>query len=130
MSLNVLIVDDSAVMRAMVVKSPKAAGLPIGQTLEASNGQEGLDVLGANWVDIVFADINMPVMNGQEMIEKIRATPTWPELPITVVPTEGSKTRIESLRAKHTEFVHKPFSPETVRDVVMNLTGISHEQPA
>jgi len=128
MSLNVLIVDDSAVMRAMVVKTLRAAGLPIGQALEASNGREGLDVLASNWIDVVFADINMPVMSGEEMIERIRANPTWSDLPIVVISTEGSKTRIESLRAKGTEFVHKPFSPEIVRDVVANLTGIRHEQ--
>jgi len=128
MSLNVLIVDDSAVMRAMVAKTLRAAGLPIGQALEAANGREGLDVLAENWVDLVFADINMPVMGGEEMIEKIRANPTWSDLPIVVISTEGSKARIESLRAKDTEFIHKPFAAETVRDVVMNLTGIHHEQ--
>jgi two-component system chemotaxis response regulator CheY len=78
-------------------------------------------------VDLVFADINMPVMNGEEMIARIRANPTWADLPIIVVSTEGSRTRIESLRAQGTEFVHKPFSPEVVRDVVANLTGIQHE---
>jgi len=128
MSLNVLIVDDSAVMRAMVVKTLRASGLPIGQALEASNGREGLDVIATNWIDVVFADINMPVMGGEEMIERIRANPSWSDLPIVVISSEGSKTRIEGLRAKGTEFVHKPFSPELVRDVVANLTGIHHEQ--
>jgi two-component system chemotaxis response regulator CheY len=127
MSLNVLIVDDSAVMRAMVVKTLKAAGLPIGQALEAANGQEGLAALADNWVDMVFADINMPVMNGEEMIEAIRANPTWAELPIVVISTEGSEARIESLRAKDAEFIHKPFSPEDVRDLVTNMTGVSHD---
>lgn len=127
MPLNVLIVDDSAVMRAVVAKTLRAAGLPIGQALEASNGQEGLDVLSRNWVDLVFADINMPVMNGEEIIEKIRANPIWAQLPIIVISTEGSKARIESLRAQCTEFVHKPFAPEIVRDVVLNLTGIQNE---
>ncbi len=128
MSLNVLIVDDSAVMRTMVAKTLRASGLPIGQALEAANGREGLEVLAENWIDMVFVDINMPVMGGEEMIEKIRANPTWSDLPIVVISTEGSKARIESLRAKGTEFVHKPFSPEIVRDVVANLTGIHHEQ--
>jgi len=128
MSLNVLIVDDSAVMRAMVAKTLRVAGLPIGQVLEAANGQEGLDALGENWVDLVFADINMPVMGGEEMIEKIRANPTWSDLPIVVISTEGSKAHIASLRAKGTEFVHKPFTPEIVRDVVANLTGVHNEQ--
>ena len=124
MSLNVLIVDDSAVMRAMVARTLKAAGLPIGEVLQAADGQEGLEALDANWVDMVFADINMPRMNGEEMIDRIRANPMWSDLPIVVVSTEGSKARIESLHARNAEFIHKPFSPETVRDVVLNLTGI------
>lgn len=128
MPLNVLIVDDSAVTRAMIAKALRAAGLPIGEALQAGNGQEGLDVLSENWVDIIFADINMPVMDGEEMIDKVRANPLWADLPIIVVSTEGSQTRIERLLAKGTEFVHKPFSPETIRDVVMNLTGMENEQ--
>jgi two-component system chemotaxis response regulator CheY len=124
MSLNVLIVDDSAVTRAMIGKSLRAAGLPIGEAVEAANGKEGLDRLAENWIDLVFVDINMPVMNGEEMIDNIRANETWADLPIVVVSTEGSQTRIESLRAKGTEFIHKPCSPETIRDVVLSLTGI------
>ena len=129
MSLNVLIVDDSAVTRVMIARTLRATGLPLGETMEAANGQEGLDILAENWVDVIFADINMPVMGGEEMIDRIRANPTWSDLPIVVVSTEGSKTRIDRLRAKGAEFVHKPFAPEAVRDIVMQLTGISHEQP-
>ncbi len=127
MSLNVLIVDDSAVARVMIARILRATGLPLGETMEAANGQEGLGVLAENWVDVVFADINMPVMGGEEMINRIRANPIWSDLPIVVVSTEGSKTRIDSLRAKGVEFVHKPFAPEAVRDIVMQLTGINQE---
>lgn len=127
MSLNVLIVDDSAVTRTMVAKTLQASGLPIARTVEASNGREGLDRLQEHWIDIVFADINMPVMNGEEMIDRIRENPTWADLPIVVVSTEGSKTRIESIRTKAAAFVHKPFSPEAIRDVITELTGVRNE---
>jgi two-component system, chemotaxis family, chemotaxis protein CheY len=129
MSLNVLIVDDSAVMRAMVVKTLRAAGLPIDRAWEAANGQEGLKILSENWIDIVFVDVNMPVMGGEEMVGRIRANPTWADLPIVVISTEGSRVRIEHLLAQRTKFVHKPFSPEIVRDMVMGLTGVQNEQP-
>jgi len=128
MSLNVLIVDDSAVMRAMIQKTLRAARLPIGQVYEAEHGRQGLDLLAEHWIDVVFADLNMPVMNGEEMIREIRGNPLWEDLPIIVVSTEGSQTRIESLRAKDTEFVHKPFAPETVRDVVMQMIGVSSHE--
>lgn len=130
MSLNVLIVDDSAVTRTMVAKTLHATGLPLGEVLQAANGREGLDVLADNWIDMVFVDINMPIMNGEEMVNHLRENPEWKEMPVVVISTEGSKARIESLQAKGTEFVHKPFAPETIRDVVMQLTGITNEQQA
>ena len=69
MSLNVLVVDDSAVMRAMIIKTLRLSGLPLGEVHEAANGQEGLGTLDEHWIDLVLVDINMPVMNGEEMIE-------------------------------------------------------------
>ncbi len=130
MSLNILIVDDSAVVRAMIIKTLGMAGIPLGDVYQASNGQEGLDSLDANWIDLVFADINMPVMNGEEMIDRIREQPEWEELPIIVVSTEGSATRIERLQQKGASFVHKPFTPESVQGVIKKITGVSHEQTA
>jgi two-component system chemotaxis response regulator CheY len=87
-------------------------------------------VLGDHWVDLVFADINMPVMNGEEMIDRIRDDPAWKELPIVVISTEGSETRIESLHNKGAEFVHKPFTPEIIRNVLETMLGIDHGQHA
>lgn len=130
MSINVLVVDDSAVMRAMIIKTLKLAGTPLGEIYQAGNGKEGLDVLEDHWVDVVFADINMPVMDGEEMIDRIRANPALGDLPIVVVSTEGSKTRIQSFHDKDAEFVHKPFSPEIIRDILEQKLGISHEQQA
>ena len=128
MSLNILVVDDSSVVRSIIIKTLRLAGVPVGEVHEAANGQEGLDALQGHWVDLVFADINMPIMNGEEMIEQIRANPAWGDLPIVVVSTEGSRTRIERLERKGAKFIHKPFSPEIVREVVQEITGISHEQ--
>ena len=128
MPFNVLIVDDSAVMRSMIVKTLALAGIPVGDVHEASNGKEGLEALERNWIDLVLADINMPVMNGEEMINHIRGNPLWGDLPIVVISTEGSRTRIERLGLKDISFIHKPFTPESLRDVVRGLVGASHEQ--
>jgi two-component system chemotaxis response regulator CheY len=129
MALNVLIVDDSGVMRAMILKTMKMAGLPLGEVHQAGNGQEGLDVLGENWIDLVIVDINMPVMNGEEMIDSMRANPEFADTPTVVISTEGSETRIERIRQKGARFIHKPFTPETIRDTIQEMTGIgdSHE---
>jgi len=128
MALNVLIVDDSVVMRSMVLKVLRMSGVPLGEVYQAANGQEGLTALDGNWIDLVLADINMPVMNGEEMIEKMRSNPETSEMPVVVISSEGSQTRIERLEEEGAKFVHKPFTPETIRDVIENLIGVTHEQ--
>ena len=127
MALNILVVDDSSVTRSMIVKSLKMAGVPLGEVIQASNGQEGLEKLDQNWIDLALIDINMPVMNGEVMIDRIRENPEWDSLPVIVVSTEGSKTRIDRLLEKDVRFVHKPFSPEIVRSVITEITGIQND---
>jgi two-component system, chemotaxis family, chemotaxis protein CheY len=127
MSLNVLVVDDSAVMRSMVLKTLQVAGLEVGETFQASNGQEGLKLLATNWIDLVFVDINMPVMNGEEMLLAMRAQAETHDLPVVVISTEGSRTRIERLEQQGAKFVHKPFTPTLVRDLILQMTGANHE---
>lgn len=126
MSLNIMVVDDSAVARAMIIKILKLANLPLGEVLQASNGQEGLDLLKDHWVDLLLVDINMPVMTGEEMIERIREVEAYQSLPIIVVSTEGSVTRIDRLQQKGATFVHKPFTAETVRDIILKVTGVTN----
>jgi two-component system chemotaxis response regulator CheY len=121
MSMNILIVDDSGVMRAMILKTLRMSGLPVGVVLQAANGQEGLAALRANTVDLLLVDINMPVMNGEEMIAAMQADPALRAVPTIVISTEGSQTRIERLKGQGVRFVHKPFSPEAIRDTVRQL---------
>ncbi|NIA06176.1 MAG: response regulator [Actinobacteria bacterium] len=128
MSLNILIVDDSAVIRKMIIKTLGLSALPLGEVCEAGNGQEALDIMDRQWIDLVFADLNMPVMDGEVMIEKIRSNPEWADVPIIVVSTEGSRTRIERLQSQGVRFVHKPFSPEQICRVVDNLLELCHEE--
>jgi two-component system chemotaxis response regulator CheY len=123
MALNVLIVDDSATMRTMVRKALEISGLPIAELHQAGNGQEGLDALASAWIDVVFLDINMPVMNGLAMIDAMRAQAETAQIPVIVVSTESSQTRIEEVRRKGVQFIHKPFTPERVRAVVQEVLG-------
>lgn len=127
MRFNVLIVDDSAVMRKMVLRTVQLSGLPLGEVHEAGNGQEALDVLAEHWIDLALVDINMPVMNGEEFIRRVRETPEFRDLSTIVVSTESSETRIEAIRDLGALFVHKPFTPETLRERVLEITGVSHE---
>jgi two-component system chemotaxis response regulator CheY len=128
MTMNVLIVDDSGVMRAMIIKTLRMTGLPLGDIHQAGNGEEGLAALEEHWIDLVIADINMPVMNGEEMIDRMQANPATRNTPTVVVSTEGSETRIDRLTHKGVRFVHKPFTPETIRDTICEITGLETEQ--
>ena len=123
MAFNVLVVDDSGVMRAMIIKTMKMSGIELGEVHQAANGAEGLDALKNNWIDFVIVDINMPVMNGEEMIDRMLADPEIKNTPKIVISTEGSEERIERLREKGAEFIHKPFSPEIIRDTILAITG-------
>ena len=118
MAFNILIVDDSSVMRAMIIKTLRMSGVSMGEVHQAANGREGLDALSQHWIDLAIVDINMPVMNGEKMIECMQENPDTRNIPVVVVSTESSETRIEQLKHKGVKFVHKPFMPETVRDVV------------
>ena len=121
MAINLLIVDDSKVMRAMVLKTLRMAGLELTDVHEAANGQEGLECLENHWIDLAIVDINMPVMGGEEMIDRMKENPELKEIPVIVISTEGSQARIERLQHKGATFIHKPYSAETIRDAVNHL---------
>lgn len=123
MAVNVLVVDDSGVMRAMIIKTIRLSGLDVGEIHQAANGREGIKALNQHWIDLVIADINMPEMNGEEMIDSMLKNPDFEDIPVVVISTEGSQTRIERLKAKGARFIHKPFTPEIIRDTVKEYLG-------
>ena len=127
MAINVLIVDDSAVMRAMILKTMRMSGIELGEVHQAADGQQGLEALNAHWIDLVLLDINMPVMNGEQMIERMQAEPDLKNIPVIVVSTEGSEARIDRLKSQGAQFVRKPFSPETFLDTVKDLLGVGDD---
>jgi two-component system chemotaxis response regulator CheY len=128
MGINILIVDDSSVMRTMILKTLRMSGLSLGDVYEASNGAEGLEILNMRWMDLVLLDINMPVMNGEDMMIRMKANPEMRDIPVIIISTEGSKTRIDGLIKMGATFIRKPFTPEIVRDAVNQSlsSGVSH----
>tara|TARA_Y100000589_G_scaffold331132_1_gene383407 strand:- start:650 stop:988 length:339 start_codon:yes stop_codon:yes gene_type:complete len=108
-------------------KTLHLAGIQTNMVLHAANGKEALETLGKEWIDLIFADINMPVMNGVEMIEKMSHDGLLKTIPVVVVSTEGSQTRIEQLKDKGiTAYIRKPFQPEDFKAIVEDLTGFSN----
>lgn len=123
--MNVLVVDDSDIIRRMILKTLDLAGLPLDLTLEASNGREALEVLEDEWIDVVIADLNMPVMDGMELLRTMRDSAAHRSTPVIVVSTEGASTRLAALRDMGVStFVRKPFTPEQIRDAVSALDAI------
>ncbi len=124
MAFNFLIVDDSETIRAIVAKTLNIAGVPIANLFQASNGKEAIETLKKEWVDIVFADINMPVMDGIEMINEIRADSSLQDTNIVVISTEGSTTRINELQHKGIKaYIRKPFTPEELSTTLTDILG-------
>lgn len=113
-------------MRSIIQKTLHLSGLAIENVYQAKNGVEALEKLEENWVDLALVDINMPVMDGETLINNVRDNADLAELPIIVVSTESSETRIAQLREKNVEFIHKPFQPEHLREAVFQVTGEEH----
>lgn len=124
MSFRVLVVDDSAVMRKMVIRVLGMSNLPIASVHEASEGKQALEVLAREGnINLGLFDINMPVMNGEELVAHIRGDQKLLRLPVIMVSTEGSEARIERLRRLGAAFIRKPFGPEALVDAIITATG-------
>lgn len=120
--LNILIVDDSATMRAMIKRAVRLSGADVASTLEAANGREALGLLESLPIDAVFTDLNMPVMSGTELLREMAAR-GWSHILRVVVSTDGSVARRDEVRDLGVRFyVDKPFAPEVIRDVLSELS--------
>jgi len=123
MKLNVLIVDDSPIMRRMIKKTIVLSGIETGSIREAGDGQEALAQLEVHPVDILFVDINMPVMDGLELLERVRNQPENRDLSVFIISTESNEKRIEYIKSQNAEFLHKPFTPEDLKKKILQLVG-------
>lgn len=124
MSFNILVVDDSSVMRKMIIKTLNMSGISVGDIFEAENGRKGLELLDQNWIDLLFIDVNMPIMDGIEMLTHVRSKPETRDLPVLIISTESNPQRINAINESRAGFVHKPFTPEKLREKIVELTGI------
>lgn len=131
MSNDVLIVDDSRVIRQMVKKTLKLAGLNVGEAFEAGNGIEALAQLDDHEVSVMLVDINMPTMNGIELLTRMKGNQRLRHIPIVIVSTEGSAERIKELEHLGVfGYVRKPFQPEQLRDLLTPLLGVQEDGTA
>ena len=113
MAKSLMIVDDSGTMRKIIMRTVRMSGLNFKRTEEAGNGVEALEKLNAGPVDIMLVDINMPEMDGAELVKKVREIPACKRTKIVMVSTESSQEIIERIVADGADgFIAKPFTPE------------------
>jgi two-component system chemotaxis response regulator CheY len=127
MAYNVLIVDDSQTMRKVILKALSISGFDMGDYFEAGNGVEALTVLHSQWVDLILTDLNMPVMDGVDLVKKIKENKELQGIPVVLITTEGSEKRLQELFDLGVkEYIQKPFHPEALRDALTRIMEKPH----
>jgi two-component system chemotaxis response regulator CheY len=120
--IRALIIDDSSVMRKIIERSLRQAGVELSSVFEAGNGAEALTLLDKEKVDLILSDINMPVMDGLEFVRQAKGTKVSGDTPIVMITTEGSEANVmEALSLGARGYIRKPFTPDQVKEHVMPL---------
>ncbi|MCZ2148826.1 MAG: response regulator [Bryobacterales bacterium] len=123
--MDVMIVDDSPAMRTFIRRVLLLSSLKIGGCLEAANGEEALQLLERNWLDVVLTDIHMPLMDGEELLRRMLRHEVWKLIPVVVLSADQTRERTRrmlELGAKG--YVSKPFTPEKLRREVEQSLGV------
>ncbi len=119
-NIRALIVDDSSVMRKIVERSLRQAGLDIVEVCEAGNGVEALAILQQQKVDLILCDINMPVMGGLEFVKQLPGMANAKGVPVVMITTEGNEANVvQALSAGARGYIRKPFTPGQVKEHVL-----------
>lgn len=120
--ISALIVDDSSVMRKIVERALRQAGLPLEKVFEAASGIEALDLLRREQVHLIVSDINMPKMDGLEFLRQLRTQNLAPAVPVVMITTESSEEHVrEAIAAGARGYIRKPFTAEQVKERVLPL---------
>ena len=122
MPLDVMIVDDSAAIRKILQRVLAQAEIPITSVVEAGDGQEALDALKSNKVNLILSDINMPNMDGLQLLSKLKENPETSQVPVIMVTTEGGSTKVmEAVNLGAAGYVRKPFTAEQIKEKLAGL---------
>jgi two-component system chemotaxis response regulator CheY len=123
-AFRVLIVDDSPVMRSVIRRVIVLSGMEGAEFLEASDGREALELLRTQWVDVVLTDINMPSMDGEQLLRCLNAEGILKSVPVVVVSTDSTESRVQQMLSLGARgYVGKPFMPETLRQELERVLG-------
>jgi two-component system, chemotaxis family, chemotaxis protein CheY len=124
MAYRVLLVDDSAAMRAFIRRVFDLSGLEVEKVFEASDGQEALQLLDREWVDVILTDINMPGMDGEAFLQRLSSSGVAKTTPVIVVSTDATTARRERLLQLGARgYLVKPFAPEMLQREIERVLG-------
>jgi len=121
MKINVLVVDDSAAIRKILVRVLSQTDLPWGDIREASDGQEALNALQSFDASLILSDINMPNMDGLQFLTQLRADANWKQVPVIMISTEGNQAKVlEAVQLGANGYVRKPFTADQIKEKVLS----------
>jgi two-component system chemotaxis response regulator CheY len=131
--MNVLIVDDSKIIRRVlthtVTRYFQQNGWGVINLFEAENGVEAMDIMKKETIDIIFLDWNMPIMNGEEVVDAVRAEKNWNKTRIIMATTEGSKASVLKVIKKGVNaYLVKPFNEPTIYKTLDTVTARMQKQ--
>ena len=122
MPLNVLIVDDSAAIRKILERVLRHTDFQLGDVIEAGDGKEALDKLNGRDVGLILSDINMPNMDGLELLQRVKANDAWRTLPVIMVTTEGSQDKVmQAIQLGATGYIRKPFTADQIKEKLIGI---------
>ena len=124
MDSDVLVVDDSAAIRKILTRVLRQTGMAIQTIHEAGDGQEALAVMAQHRIDLVLSDINMPKMDGLQLLASLKASPQWQKIPVVMITTEGGETKVaEAVRLGAAGYVRKPFTADQIKEKLVGILG-------
>jgi two-component system chemotaxis response regulator CheY len=122
MAVDVLIVDDSAAIRKILQRMLGQAGFAIGKVLEAGDGLEALEQMKGQGAQLILSDINMPNMDGIQLLHELKSRAEYRDIPVIMITTEGGEAKVmEAVQLGAAGYVRKPFTADQIKE---KLTGL------
>jgi two-component system, chemotaxis family, chemotaxis protein CheY len=120
--LDVLIVDDSVAIRKFLQRVLRQTGLDLGEIREAADGEQAVEILKDGSFGLILSDINMPVMDGLQLLTRIREMQHLKEVPVVMITTESGKAKVmEAFELGATGYVRKPFTADQIRETLCEI---------
>jgi two-component system chemotaxis response regulator CheY len=122
MDSDILVVDDSAAIRKILTRVLRQTGMAIQTIHEAGDGQEAMSVMAEHRIDLVLSDINMPKMDGLQLLASLKASAKWHKIPVVMITTEGGETKVaEAVRLGAAGYVRKPFTADQIKEKLVGI---------